>query len=613
MSLKSGILSESTWALDTLNILLHDDRTVGFFYLKHHHSLLNTLIDHFRQCLVSVFGDHFDTLPKYFSDFCGEKLKVSDGKGPLEEHLTKERLLGAIKSDSEVVSSEKNDDTPEDRLIPISSVFDFGEENLRLGRSNDLSHVQVSFADDDMFFPSASLSPEMVSLSTRRKLEKNSRLLRIDVTPLSDLLRREALLDQIPLPSHSQQHQKRRGIRSPRKPERNTFEDLGAQRSDNKINQTRIGLVGSKNNSKDEIKRTTTSPSQEEPVSQRLDEVYTEEKEIHQQENFPLWTVSPNREFLRSRCVCVSNILRSLSFIPGNDLELSQHPGILAILGQLLMLHHVHVLKNQSKQSKHKHHCVDQEEEPPEKATFLPIASEWWWATLDVLRENTLVMLSNISGQLDLSIYPEAISYPIIDGLLHWAVCPSSQAGDPLPESAMVPSLSPQRLVLETLAKMSILEANVDFILATPPLARLDLLFSCLVQWIGQKRHPVVRQFALVLLSNLAQGDQTASRLVCQQKLVVSLLLECLETAEQLSVQSGHLNGRYSSPDDPNSLSVAMLRRAAATLHCLAKVPENRTAFLPHRDRLLYLSTSQYVEPSVSSFMMDMLFELGKL
>eukprot|EP00731_Ephydatia_muelleri_P032153 Em0023g660a len=177
----------------------------------------------------------------------------------------------------------------------------------------------------------------------------------------------------------------------------------------------------------------------------------------------------------------------------------------------------------------------------------------------------------------------------------------------------MVTSLSPQKLVLETLAKMSILDSNVNFILATPPLSRVDLIFSHLVQWFGQKKLPVVRQFALVLLANLAQGDESLGQMIGEQRMTVSLLLECLEAAEQAACTSGgQLVGGY-NPDDPNSLSIAMLRRAATLLHCLSKVPSNRAAFLPFRDRLLYLSTSEYVEPSISNILMDMLFELGKL
>lgn len=34
MSLKSGLLAESTWALDTINILLYDDNSIMTFNLS---------------------------------------------------------------------------------------------------------------------------------------------------------------------------------------------------------------------------------------------------------------------------------------------------------------------------------------------------------------------------------------------------------------------------------------------------------------------------------------------------------------------------------------------------------------------------------------------------
>lgn len=52
MSLKSGLLSEATWALDTLNILLYDDNTVLYFMLSQLPGLLDNLIDHFRRYLT---------------------------------------------------------------------------------------------------------------------------------------------------------------------------------------------------------------------------------------------------------------------------------------------------------------------------------------------------------------------------------------------------------------------------------------------------------------------------------------------------------------------------------------------------------------------------------
>ena len=161
---------------------------------------------------------------------------------------------------------------------------------------------------------------------------------------------------------------------------------------------------------------------------------------------------------------------------------------------------------------------------------------------------------------------------------------------------------------------MSIVENNIDLILATPPFSRLDRLYSHLVQLLSNKYQPVVRQFALVLLSNLAQGDETASHQIGQQESILSLLLESIEDAEHtvLANRTKH-SMAVGNVEDPNVLSVAMLRRAAITLHCLAKVPRNRPQFIMFQDRLLYLSCSEYLEQSVASIMMDVMYELGKV
>ena len=46
---------ESTWALDTLNILLYDDNSVQYFGLGNMPGLLDSLIDTWRQALIQVF------------------------------------------------------------------------------------------------------------------------------------------------------------------------------------------------------------------------------------------------------------------------------------------------------------------------------------------------------------------------------------------------------------------------------------------------------------------------------------------------------------------------------------------------------------------------------
>lgn len=60
MSLKSGLLAESTWALDTINILLYDDSTVSSFNLsqvKPFSWLCHTAVRQRRteDCLLKLF------------------------------------------------------------------------------------------------------------------------------------------------------------------------------------------------------------------------------------------------------------------------------------------------------------------------------------------------------------------------------------------------------------------------------------------------------------------------------------------------------------------------------------------------------------------------------
>merc|ERR1719490_67577 len=55
MALRSGLLMETTWALDTLNILLYDDNSIAYFGLGNMPGLLEALIEHWRASLIAVF------------------------------------------------------------------------------------------------------------------------------------------------------------------------------------------------------------------------------------------------------------------------------------------------------------------------------------------------------------------------------------------------------------------------------------------------------------------------------------------------------------------------------------------------------------------------------
>ena len=57
MSLRGGLLAETTWALDTINIMLNDDQAYTYFYLKQMPGLLQAIVDIYIKCLTELFDD----------------------------------------------------------------------------------------------------------------------------------------------------------------------------------------------------------------------------------------------------------------------------------------------------------------------------------------------------------------------------------------------------------------------------------------------------------------------------------------------------------------------------------------------------------------------------
>ena len=57
MSLRGGLLAETTWALDTINIMLSDDQTHTFFRLKQMPGLLQAIVDIYIKCLTQLFDE----------------------------------------------------------------------------------------------------------------------------------------------------------------------------------------------------------------------------------------------------------------------------------------------------------------------------------------------------------------------------------------------------------------------------------------------------------------------------------------------------------------------------------------------------------------------------
>lgn len=318
----------------------------------------------------------------------------------------------------------------------------------------------------------------------------------------------------------------------------------------------------------------------------------------------PLSTAEDWQDELAKRCICISNIVRGLSFVPGNDADMARHPGLVLILGKLVLLHHEHPKRKKTPPT------YQREEE----RSLACSKDEWWWDCLGALHENTLVTLANISGQLDLSIYPESICLPILDGLLHWMVCPSAEAQDPFCTASGFSSLTPQRLVLECLCKLSIQDCNVDLLLATPPFSRQERLFATLVRHVGERKSQVCREMAVAILANLAQGDPMAARAIALQKGSVGTLIGFLEDSLAMAQyqQSPHSLLHAGHPTHPEPPSINMMCRAAKALMAIAQVEENRPEFVLYESRLLDITLSSVLNSSVAAILCEVLFKLGR-
>uniref|UniRef100_A0A182P9Q7 ARID domain-containing protein n=1 Tax=Anopheles epiroticus TaxID=199890 RepID=A0A182P9Q7_9DIPT len=334
------------------------------------------------------------------------------------------------------------------------------------------------------------------------------------------------------------------------------------------------------------------------------------EDECYTRDEASLYLVTEGQDALARRCVAISNILRNLTFLPNNETEFSKSSRFLAILGKLLLLNHEHPLRTKKTRN------YDREEDADfsDSCSSLQGEHEWWWDFLVQIRENMLVATANISGQLDLSRFDEPISRPILDGLLHWAVCPSAHGQDPFPTLGPNAALSPQRLALEALCKLCVTDANVDLVIATPPFSRLEKLCSVLTRHLCKNEDQVLREFSVNLLHYLAAADSSMARTVALQSPCVSYLVAFIEQAEQSALGVANQHGINFLRDNPDSMgtSLDMLRRAAGTLLHLAKHPDNRPLFMQQEQRLLGLVMSHILDQQVALIISRVLYQCSR-
>lgn len=711
MALKSGLLCESTWALDVLSVLLYDDATVLYFNLQHLPGLLDVLLEHYRRCLIRMFGLNDDLeldnnlrgtqrlgiaeVPD--TRWYDRELKV-DAMAEGEEDLCHLGAVNKVDVDDKCVVLEGENFTYHTRrgkfvkVLPRTDLFVSDDTRLwdtfdgfegksdlwhSSGGSGDgASHIQTHFEKDSNGVPFVRVMCDVVRVLddsdnddgddddddddddcngggdegdddddeeevkvgdrlkiTLKDVKKNSAATPTTTTETCDM--KCVKTEEATVVS---------AIEIKQEPSENATSESAFSSSSNSSTcdkshsecsskmDTSCGADGTTTAEEGDccpavtVKEeklkdaamcaspasscgsssvaTDSSQSSKKKKRRKPDDF---EDEAYTRDEPSLCLLTDAQDSLARRCLCVSNILRSLSFVPGNDAELSKSAGFLLLLGKLLLLHHDHAVRRPP----HRNYDKEDETDLLSSCSSLHGQREWWWDTLHNLRENTLVTLANIAGQLDLSLYSEEISLPILDGLLHWGVCPSAYAQDPLPTLPPQSILSPHRLSMEALCKLSVQESNVDLVLATPPFSRIERLFSYLARSLGRHEEQVVREFSVVLLHYFAQADSSVARAIALQNPCISLLIAFVEQAEQSALNIANTHGIGMLRDNPDMMgtSLDMLRRAAHTLLCLARVSENRSLFVQHQHRLLQLVTSQILDQHVASIVSDVLYE----
>ncbi|XP_026560827.1 AT-rich interactive domain-containing protein 1B isoform X4 [Pseudonaja textilis] len=611
MSLKSGLLAESTWALDTINILLYDDSTVATFNLSQLSGFLELLVEYFRKCLIDIFG----ILMEYEVGYPGPKLQDhnsfpnEDGQSATEDVRKEEEnndecidYFDDLEDEEEEEEEDETENTEEGKntlVAPPDAILDPSEKPKQaskfdklpikivkknnlfvVDRSDRLGHVQE--------FNSGLLHWQLGGGDTTEHIQTH--------------FESKMEIPACRRPSLSVSSGKKKNIEGKGESEEQQDKSISATIDD--VLSARPGALSEDPDSNSQTDSNKFPFGIHQVKSHR--NIKLLEDEPRSRDETPLCTITHWQDSLAKRCICVSNIVRSLSFVPGNDVEMSKHPGLVLILGKLILLHHEHPERKRTPQTYEKEEEVDK--------GVACSKDEWWWDCLEVLRDNTLVTLANISGQLDLSAYTESICLPILDGLLHWMVCPSAEAQDPFPTVGPNSILSPQRLVLETLCKLSIQDNNVDLILATPPFSRQEKLYATLVRYVGERKNPVCREMSMALLSNLARGDTLASRAIAVQKGSIGNLISFLEDGVTMAqYQQSQHNLMHMQPPPLEPPSVDMMCRAAKALLAMARVEENRSEFLLHEGRLLDISISAVLNSMVASVICDVLFQIGQL
>ena len=602
MALKSGLAAETAWALDILMVLSASDVAVGCLP-----GVLEGMCEHLRWVLVSLFPtENFQEL-----QICAEtqkrlKRKRQDGARSDDGEEEEDEEVGAKrfylqKSEVEELSKSMKKSEGMDELAwcvkkewDVEEGIETGCFDWMMGRGDSTNHIVPLRASP--LHSSPPLQPETPTDNAASTKEADD----FDLDELLDGTRHVSttpsassqtpLLDDQP-PSSSVKPPSTTS--SKRKPfDRHESLMVSLRDVNLFVDQASVPLSCSQ---LEAIATLSLLPP-------RLQRLYADEDDDNDDgdDDGVLWDgevlgveegafaeVGEEMRGVIGRAMLLSALLRNLSFVA--DKEVVAHCGVVMLLSRLVLFRH-----------RHKRLDGGCRQESWQQGS-------WWWSVAETLREDAMVVVANVAGRMDLSTYPDEVVFPLLDGLLHWMVCPHDE-----PRSSGF--ISFRRLALEALCKLCVLDGNVDLIFAMPPFARIFSLFSTLVNLFDSRQPLVVREMSIGLISRLLPSNTALPRMLALHRPFISALLDFLEacldgrlstvdTSQHHHHHSHHHHHHSMHHPFSASTSTDVLNRVASTLCSLSEHPDNQVHLARQQQRLLMLATHSSTPNSVATIL----------
>lgn len=582
MSLRSGLEAEAIWAINALNVLLYDD-TNPQPSLQQMPGLVNVIVEHLYATLSIIFPSEFHLNEPGKPIFLDESKEIVDKLLKLEECDDMKTIVEKMP----VVPRKGSDKTTIFTMMSRNGLqVHFRDESIPISLQKRITRENTE--KDSSTLIDVSISSKYVA--DRNSVGLGGGLAERIATRLRDKLLNEKTR---PRPLFSKYM---KDDDEDRKEKEISEEEVKREDDDdqNDVLLMRGARPDELSDCKHEVELAWPRPTALSPKSKAMEE-------------------------LGHRALALSNILRGFSFVPGSDALMARNEALLFIIGRFMRLnvneHKISskrpgIIVDASDLNKEPTVLTDDEKRAKEKSVLdeVDATTAQMVETANQLRDDAFVMLTHMSVSLNLFELPDAIAYPIYDGLLRWATSRVPEATD----STTPAPVSPRDYSLEIMCKMVVIERNVDMFLSTGSWSRVEQFVHILSRLLTMNEETHYREFAIVILNALCIASEAVCYICAMETSTISHLILFIDSADQNMHQVMQAHGMAALRDNPELMgtSVGMLRRAASMLRLLVKVPKAYKIYMKHQTRLLQFTMSQLMDSRVAGMVADTLYEI---